>query len=95
LGSGAAAGIRCGSPRAALEAALADVGVCIVPCYLVAAHPSLVRLTDQILATTEIYAVLLPERRAEARLRVVIDTLIEMFERDRALLGGAVSNVMT
>jgi DNA-binding transcriptional LysR family regulator len=85
-----AIGIRCGSPRAAIEAALSDVGVCIVPCYLAAAHAPLVRLTDQVLATSETYAAFLPERRGEARLRVVIDALVEMFERDRAALSGAV-----
>jgi DNA-binding transcriptional LysR family regulator len=82
--------VRCGSPRAAVEAALAHVGVCIVPCYLAAAHASLVRLTDQVLANAEVYVVFLPERRGEARLRVVMDALTEMFVRDRALLGGAV-----
>ena len=82
--------IRCGSPRAAVEAALADVGVCAVPCYLAAAHAQLVRLTDQVLATSDVYAVFLPERRGEARLRVVIDTLVDMFARDRTQLGGAV-----
>ena len=85
-----AIGIRCGSPRAAIEAALADAGVCIVPCYLAAAHASLVRLTDQVLAISEAYAVFLPERRGEPRLRVVIDALVEMFERDRAALTGTV-----
>ncbi len=85
-----AIGIRCGSPRAAIEAALADIGVCVVPCYLAAAHTSLVRLTDQVLATAEVHAVFLPERRGEPRLRVVIDALLEMFERDRAALSGAV-----
>jgi len=88
-----AIGIRCGSPRAAIEAALAGVGVCIVPCYLAATNPPLVRLTDQVLATSEAYAVFLPERRGEARLRVVIDALVEMFERDRASLAAATPNV--
>jgi DNA-binding transcriptional LysR family regulator len=85
-----AIGIRCGSPRAAIEAALADVGVCIAPCFLAAAHTSLMRLTDQVLATSEVHAAFLPERRGEARLRVVMDALLEMFERDRAALSGTV-----
>jgi hypothetical protein len=50
----------------------------MVPCFLAAAHTSLVRLTDQVLATSEIYAAFLPERRGEARLRVVIDALLEI-----------------
>jgi DNA-binding transcriptional LysR family regulator len=87
-----AIGIRCGSPRAAIEAALADAGVCIVPCYLAVAHASLVRLTDQVLAISEVYAVFLPERRGEPRLRVLIDALLEMFDRDRAALSGTVAD---
>ncbi len=34
------------------------------------------------------YAVFLPERRSEARVRVVIDALLEHFERERATLAG-------
>ena len=74
------------------RAALADTGVCMVPCYLAAAHASLVRLTDQVLATSEVYAVFLPERRGEPRLRVLIDALLEMFERERAALSGTVAD---
>jgi hypothetical protein len=54
---------------------------------------TLVRLTDQVVAVSDAYAVFLPERRAEARLRVAIDALVEMFERDRAALSGTVPGV--
>jgi DNA-binding transcriptional LysR family regulator len=74
--------MRCGTPSAAMAAALADTGVCVVPSFITWAHPDLVRLTDQVVAQSEIYAVFLPERRTEARLRVVIDALLAMFARD-------------
>jgi len=80
--------IRCGTPSAATAAALADAGVCVVPCYIASTHPSLVRLTDQVVAQGEVYAVFLPERRTETRLRVVIDALVAMFARDGVALAG-------
>ena len=79
--------LRCGNPRAALDAALAHAGVAVLPCYLAAAHP-LVRLTDQVIASSEVYAVFLPERRGEARLRVVIDALVGLLDRERATFSG-------
>jgi len=83
--------IRCGSPSAALGAARADAGVCVVPCYLASSHADLVRITDQVVAQSEIYAVFLPERRTEPKLRVVIDALVAMFARDGVELAGGAS----
>lgn len=80
--------IRCGSPSAALSAALADAGVCVVPCFIVGSQPGLVRITDQVVAQSEVYAVFLPERRTETKLRVVIDALVAMFARDGVALAG-------
>ena len=82
--------IRCGTPSAALAAALADAGVCVVPCYVAGAQPGLVRITDQVVAQSEVYAVFLPERRTEAKLRVVIDALVAMFARDGVALAGGI-----
>ncbi len=72
--------IRCGTPGAALEAALAGIGVAALPCYLAHETP-LVRVSDAI-GHTDVYAVFLPERRGEARLRVVIDALADLFVRE-------------
>jgi len=80
--------IRCGSPSAALSASLADAGVCVVPCFIVGSQPGLVRITDQVVAQSEVYAVFLPERRTEPKLRVVIDALVAMFARDGVALAG-------
>jgi hypothetical protein len=41
-----------------------------------------------VLLVNEAWAVFLPERRGEARLRVVIDALVEMFAREGAALTG-------
>ena len=79
--------MRTTSPRSALEAALADLGVCVVPCYL-AEREAVVRLTDQVVAHSDVYAVFLPERRGDARLRVIIDALVAMFAADGVRLAG-------
>lgn len=83
--------VRTTSPRSALEAALADLGVCVVPCYLAEREPGLARLTDQVVAHSEVYAVFLPERRGDARLRVVIDALVAMFAADGVRLAGGMT----
>jgi DNA-binding transcriptional LysR family regulator len=79
--------VRCGGTRSALDAALADAGVCVVPCYLAAGQP-IVRLTDQVIASGEAYVVFLPERRGDARIRVVIDALVALFQREQATFAG-------
>lgn len=81
--------MRCNGPRAALEAALADIGVALLPCYLVEGHP-LVRLTDQVLVVNEAWAVFLPERKNEPRIRLVIDALADMFVSGADAFGGRV-----
>ncbi|MBV8757129.1 MAG: LysR family transcriptional regulator [Deltaproteobacteria bacterium] len=84
--------VRTTTPRAALDAALADLGVCVVPCYLAEREPGIVRLTDQVLAHRDVWAVFLPERRGDARLRVVIDALVAMFAADGVRLAGGASS---
>ena len=76
--------IRCSSPPSALQAAIAGLGVAILPCYL-AAGQAVVRLTEQVLAVTEAWAVFLPERQHEARIHAGITALVELFaaHRDR------------
>jgi DNA-binding transcriptional LysR family regulator len=79
--------LRCNGPRAAMEAALAGIGVALLPCYLVEGPP-LVRLTDQVLVVTEAWAVFLPERKEEPRIRLVIDALADMFASAAAAFSG-------
>jgi DNA-binding transcriptional LysR family regulator len=81
-------GMRVGGIGQALDAALSHQGVCIVPCYL-AKEQKVVRVTDQVLATNDVYAVYLAERSNEARLRIVIDALVDLFVRDQATFAGA------
>jgi len=79
--------VRCSNPRAALDAALAGMGVALLPCYVVGDRP-LTRMTDQVIVAHDAFAVFLPERRSEGRLRVVIDALVAHFARAGAVLTG-------
>jgi DNA-binding transcriptional LysR family regulator len=73
--------------RQALDAAVAHKGVCLVPCYLTGEH-NVVRVTDQVLAHNDAYAVYLAVRSNEARIRVVVDTLIDMFAHQHTTFAG-------
>jgi DNA-binding transcriptional LysR family regulator len=78
---------RVGGIRGALDAALSHQGVCFVPCYLACQTP-LVRMTDEVLASNDAYAVYLAARAKEARMQVVVDTLSELFEREQSTFAG-------
>jgi DNA-binding transcriptional LysR family regulator len=79
--------MRVGGIRQALDAAAAGRGACIVPCYLATDH-DVARVTKDVLATNDAYAVYLADRRKEARMRVVIDALVDLFVREQATFSG-------
>lgn len=76
-------------PSAALKVALTHFGVCVIPCYMAKDQP-LIRLTEDVLTSTDVYAVYVPERRNEPEIAAAIDALFEMFDRDYELMHGAV-----
>lgn len=78
-----------GGIRQALDAAQAGQGVCVVPCYLTTEH-KLVRITDQVVASNDVYAVYLAERADEPRMKVVVEALVDLFEREQATFAGTV-----
>jgi DNA-binding transcriptional LysR family regulator len=82
--------MQCSGPGAALKVALTGFGVCVIPCYM-AAGTALRRVTEEVVATTDVYAVFSPDRRQEPLLAAAIDALFEMFDRDHGELSGAPS----
>jgi DNA-binding transcriptional LysR family regulator len=78
-----------GGIRQALDAAQGGHGVCVVPCYLTAEH-KLVRVTDQVVASNDVYAVYLAERADEPRMKVVVDALLDLFKREQTTFAGTV-----
>ena len=79
--------MQVGGLRQALDAAAEHHGLCIVPCYLTDEH-DVVRFTDDVLTTSEVFAVYMADRGAEARLRVVVDALLDLFKRDHKAFTG-------
>ena len=84
---GDAIGMHVGGIRQALDAAARHHGVCIVPCYLTGDH-KLVRVTDQVVTTNDVYSVYLTERASEARLGLISDALADLFVREQAMFAG-------
>jgi DNA-binding transcriptional LysR family regulator len=82
-----AIGSHVGGIRQAFDAASRHNGVCVVPCYLAGEHP-VVRVTDQVVTTNDVFAVCLTSRAEELRLKVVSDRLADMFSRDQVMFAG-------
>jgi len=80
-------GMRVSGIRQAIDAAEAHHGICIVPCYLTGEH-KVVRVTEQVLATNDVYAVHLADRSKEARIKVVIDGLVDLFLQQQTVFAG-------
>ena len=49
-----------------------------------------VRFTDEVVASNEVYAVYLAERAEEARMKVVIDAIADLFKREEVMFAGTV-----
>ena len=76
------------SVASVVSAVRAGLGVSALPCFLVAEHPTLVRLTPAGVARSEAFVVIPPDHRDTFRVRLVMDALASLFERERALLEG-------
>lgn len=76
------------SMASVINAAKAGLGLSLVPCFAVHGDPGLVRLTPAVLARVEAWLVIPPEHRATVRVRLVMDAITTLFQRERALLEG-------
>jgi len=83
--------MQSGSLPAAVTAALANLGVAVLPCYLANPEPSLVRLTPDVVGTRDAFLVVHPDLARVARVRVVLNFLVERFAANQALLSGVAS----
>jgi DNA-binding transcriptional LysR family regulator len=80
--------MRGNSVIAVFNAAICGMGVAVLPCFLGGPEPQLRRLTPRILGTRDIHLVVHPDLARVARVRAVMDFLVELFERDAALWTG-------
>ncbi len=87
-GRGADMVMRSGSLTAACNAALADLGVTVIPCYLADPEPTLVRLVPGVIGTRDGFLVVHPDLARVARVRVVLSFLVERFAANAAFLRG-------
>ena len=87
--AGARPAVRCNNWLVLHEAARAGAGLAVLPCYLGDADPALKRVGGIV---SDVFADqwLLVHRdlRALPRVRAVMDAVIELFQRERALLEG-------
>ncbi len=82
--------MRGNSVVAVLNAALYGMGVAVIPCFLAEGEhgPQLRRLTPRVLGARDIHLVVHPDLARVARVRAVMDFIVELFERDVALWTG-------
>lgn len=72
-----------------LSAALAGVGLAMLPCVLADAEPALRRLTPDILASQGISLVYMREARLSQEVRAVIELVLDVMKRHGPLVAGA------
>jgi len=87
-GQGANIVMRGNSLVAVLNAAIFGMGLTALPCFMGDSEPALRRLTPRVLGTRDVYLVVHPDLARVARVRAVMEFIIEIFERDAALWRG-------
>jgi DNA-binding transcriptional LysR family regulator len=73
-----------------MNAVRAGIGVSALPCFATQGNAALVRLTPSVVAHSHAYLVIPPDHRNTVRVRLVMDAVTALFERERALLAGCV-----
>src|SRR3954463_10253828 len=81
--------MRGNSIVAAINATVCGMGISAVPCFLATGDPRLRRLTPRVLGDRDIFLVVHPDLARVARVRAVMDFVVELFVRDAALWSGA------
>ena len=83
--------MRCDSVRGAMLAVTQGVGIGTIPCYLAGGEPMLRRLTPEVTANAEVFLVTAPDVQELKRVRLVLEMVAAMFERNRALFAGTLA----
>lgn len=73
-----------------LNAVKAGLGFSALPCFAADGEASLQRLTPSVIAHGEAFLVIPPDHRETVRVRLVMDAVTALFERERKLLEGTV-----
>lgn len=81
--------LSAGGVHGVVTAVKAGLGVSVLPCFVAQGDPGLVRLTPAVVARVEAFVLIPPDVRRTARVRTVVDAIVDLFERERAVLEGA------
>lgn len=81
---GASVVFRGNSLRAVVDAAVAGLGLTVLPHFLASREPRLQLLAPDVLGTRELSLVVHPDQRKAGRIRVVLDFLVAVIQRDHA-----------
>jgi DNA-binding transcriptional LysR family regulator len=92
--SGARLVLRANSIIAALNATIVGMGIGVLPCFLGGQEPQLRRLTPMALGERDVSLVVHPDLARVARVRAVMDFIVETLTRDKAIWEGTVSATM-
>lgn len=87
-GAGAKIVLRSGSMPAAFNAALGGLGIVTLPCFLADPDPQLVRVVAEPIGERDAFLVVHPDLARVARVRVVMDYLVERLGADSPTLRG-------
>jgi len=80
--------MRGNSIVAAMNAAICGMGIGAIPCFLGEAEAGLRRLTPRVVGARDIYLVVHPDLARVARVRAVMDFVVDLFTRDATLWSG-------
>lgn len=81
--------LRCSDPRAVLDAAIAGIGLCLLPCFIGDAHSRLARASAPITEMThEQWLVSHDEDRHNRAIRLAANRLAQLIRGKRALFAG-------
>jgi DNA-binding transcriptional LysR family regulator len=85
---GAQVVLRGNSIIAALNACLLGLGIAVLPCFLGDPEATLQRLTPQVVGGRPVFLVVHPDLARVARVRAVMDFMVETFARDASRWSG-------
>ncbi len=80
--------LRTNSIMSAYNGAISGLGIAPLPCFLGEDEPHLVRALDELIAHRSLYLVTHPDLARAAGVRAVIDYLVNLVDRESAVLCG-------
>jgi DNA-binding transcriptional LysR family regulator len=86
--AGARVVLKCDQILSALAASAAGLGVTVLPCFVGDSEPTVERLGNEVVEREPLWLVVHPDLLNATRVRLVVDMLNQIFERDRRRLGG-------